>query len=169
MTNPGKNLRTYTNLNRRQAIKAGSLEVEDAPYPRPGAPGQGAGERSPGPAGAAAVEFALVLPLFLVVMFGVLEFGLLMYAKGIITQGSREGARYGVVFNVIPKTQADIQTYVNNYLQSAGFAGATVTVTIGDPLSVKVDYPYQFLALPNFIAGLIGTVNLSTETTMRME
>jgi hypothetical protein len=169
MANPGKNLRTYTNLSRRQAIEAGGLEVEDAPHPRPEAPGQRAWARFLGPAGAAAVEFALVLPLFLVLMFGVLEFGLLMYAKGIITQGSREGARYGVVYNLTPKTRADIQAYVQSYLQDAGFTGATVTVTLGDPLSVEVNYPYQFLALPAFITDLTGSLNLSAETTMRME
>ena len=129
----------------------------------------GAGRRSHGSRGAAAVELALVLPLFLVLLFGVVEFGLIMYAKGIITQASREGARYGVVYSLTPKTQADIEAQVQNYLQSAGFSGATVTATLGDPLSVKVDYPYQFMAMPAFVTGMASDLNLTAETTMRME
>jgi Flp pilus assembly protein TadG len=115
------------------------------------------------------VEFALVLPLFLILLFGVLEFGLIMYAKGIITQASREGARYGVMYSLNPHTQAEIEAYVQNYLEGVGFTGATVTATLGDPLSVKVDYSYRFMALPDFIAGFTGTLNLSADTTMRME
>jgi Flp pilus assembly protein TadG len=135
------------------------------PEPRVGRPGPGP-QSSPG---AAAVEFALVLPLFLVLMFGVVEFGLIMYAKGIITQASREGARFGVVYNLTPKTKGDIEAYVQTYLQNAGFPGATVTATLGNPLSVKVDYPYRFSVLPNFITDLAGTLNLTTDTSMRLE
>lgn len=115
------------------------------------------------------MEFALVLPLFLVLLFGVVEFGLIIYAKGIITQASREGARYGVVYCLTPKTKADIEAYVQNYLQNAGFSGATATATLGSTLSVRVDYPYRFMVLPDFIAGLAGDLNLSADTAMNME
>jgi Flp pilus assembly protein TadG len=135
-------------------------------------PGPRVGRSGPGlqaSLGAAAVEFALVLPLFLVLLFGVVEFGLIIYAKGIITQASREGARYGVVYSLTPKTKGAIEAYVQTYLQNAGFPGATVNATLGDPLSVKVDYPYRFSVLPNFITDLTGDLNLSADTTMRPE
>jgi Flp pilus assembly protein TadG len=135
------------------------------PEPRVGRPGPGPQTSS----GAAAVEFALVLPLFLVLMFGVVEFGLIMYAKGIITQASREGARFGAAYNLTPKTKGEIEAYVKTYLQNAGFPGATVTATLGDPLSVKVAYPYRFSVLPAFITNLAGTLNLTADTTMRPE
>jgi Flp pilus assembly protein TadG len=115
------------------------------------------------------VEFALVLPLFLLLLFGVVEFGLIMYAKGSIAQASREGARYGVVYSLTPKTKTDIETWVQNYLQGVGFTDATVTATLGDPLSVKVDYPYRFTVLPDFITNMVGELNLSADTIMRME
>jgi Flp pilus assembly protein TadG len=119
--------------------------------------------------GAALVEFALALPIFIVLIFGVIEFGLVMHAKGIITQASREGARYGVTYSLTPKTAADIQNYVSAYLTSVGFSGATVTVTLGDPLSVKITYPYSFMVLPDFVTGFAGDMTLNSETTMRME
>jgi Flp pilus assembly protein TadG len=141
--------------------------MSEACYPKPrvGRPGP----RPQASPGAAAVEFALVLPLFLVLLFGVVEFGLIMYAKGIITQASREGARYGVVYSLTPKTKSDIETYVQNYLQNAGFSGATVTATLGDLLDVKVNYTYHFSLLPPFIANLAGNLNLSADTAMRLE
>ncbi len=165
------------------------LTLTAARRPGPGVPGAGAvwpGPETPGllgrgssrgPAGAAAVEFALVLPLFLALLFGVVEFGLILYAKGLITQASREGARYGVVYSLTPKTAADIKAHVYQYLQGAGFADASLDEIYvdgaqgpsGSPLTVKVVYPYQFIALSNLIADLVGPVNLSAETAMRME
>jgi len=136
--------------------------------------------RRPGPSpqaspGAAAVEFALVLPLFLALLFGIVEFGLVMHAKGIITQASREGARFGVLYSLNPRSQDDIKGHVYQYLLYAGFthiAPDNITVTAADSgtaWSVKVDYPYQFTVLPDFISGLVGEITLSADTVMRRE
>lgn len=128
-----------------------------------------------GEEGGAGVEFALVGALFLMVIFGILEFGLIWYAKGIITHASREGARLGVVYRTPPQTAAQIQTQVQNYLQSLGFNNpVTVTVTgaggsTESPLSVKVDYTYTYFVLPAFVSGLGATLTLSAETVMRLE
>jgi Flp pilus assembly protein TadG len=50
--------------------------------------------------GTAAVEFALVLPLLLLVLFGTIEFGILMYDQSVITNAAREGARWGAVKSI---------------------------------------------------------------------
>ncbi len=50
--------------------------------------------------GSAAVEFALVLPLLLLVLFGTIEFGILMYDQSVITNAAREGARWGAVRSI---------------------------------------------------------------------
>ena len=52
--------------------------------------------------GASAVEFALILPLLMLILFGIIEFSLLMYNKAMITNASREGARRGIVYRVDP-------------------------------------------------------------------
>ena len=49
--------------------------------------------------GAAIVEFAIVLPLLIVLVFGIIEFGFLLYDKAMITNACREGARAGIVLN----------------------------------------------------------------------
>ena len=47
--------------------------------------------------GATIVEFALIAPLLFLLIFGIIEFSLLLFNKHIITNSSREGARAGVV------------------------------------------------------------------------
>ncbi len=49
--------------------------------------------------GAAMVELAITLPILLIVFFAIMEFGLILYDKALITNASREGARAGIVFN----------------------------------------------------------------------
>ena len=43
--------------------------------------------------GASAVEFALLLPVLMMILFGIIEFGLALYRQAILTNASREGAR----------------------------------------------------------------------------
>lgn len=125
--------------------------------------------------GAAALEFALVAPLFLILMFGVLDFGLAMYAKGLITHASQEGARYGMTYQLSPLTASDIQGHVQDYLSKAKFSQpVTITVTgaggvSGTPLAVRVDYTYHFLGLTNFLPGWADSFNLSAESVKRLE
>ena len=47
--------------------------------------------------GATVVEFALIAPLLFLLIFGIIEFGLLLFNKHIINNSSREGARAGIV------------------------------------------------------------------------
>ena len=47
--------------------------------------------------GVAAVEFALVLPLLLLILFGIINFGTLMYDQAVITNAAREGARWASI------------------------------------------------------------------------
>jgi len=133
--------------------------------------------------GAAAVEFALVLPLLLLLVFGGIEFGLLMFNKQVITNASREAARAGIVSagpsdEVIEGIARD---YCQNFVVTFDPAGLPPTVTIshpaepesGDDLTVTVTYRYEFLLLPN-LRNLFGgdaeaALDLVAATTMRYE
>lgn len=130
--------------------------------------------------GASAIEFAIVLPLFLVLVFGIIEFGVIMYDKAVITNASREGARFGILFTDKDTTDAGIATKVNEFLSATNLislgGGATHTITSlpatrprGTPLSVTITYPYDFLVIPSFIPGIPQTLSLSATTIMRME
>jgi len=66
--------------------------------------------------GAALVEFAIVLPLLLVLIFGMVEFGLVLFNKQVITNASREGARAGIVSAVSRLSHDDIVQIVEKYV-----------------------------------------------------
>ncbi|MEW6387672.1 MAG: TadE/TadG family type IV pilus assembly protein [Thermodesulfobacteriota bacterium] len=125
--------------------------------------------------GVAATEFALAAPLIIVLLFGMLEFGLAIYTKGLIANASREGARFGVIYSSPRKTQGEIQAVVQDYLERAGFTDpADINITgaqgsTGSPLSVDVNYPYNLQVLPNFVAEITGPINLKANSTMLME
>jgi hypothetical protein len=134
--------------------------------------------------GASAVEFALILPLLICVLMGIVEFGLLMYNKAVITNASREGARAGIVFSPRP-SEPDIIQVVRNYADPrvVSFGAKRVTIpdvvgptctAFGDDLIVDVSYPYEFLVFSRIISLLgsgtmSGTVTLTARTVMKCE
>ena len=147
--------------------------------------------------GGSLVEFAIVMPLLFVILFGIIEFGILLYDKAMITNASREGARAGIVFDatlrnedntinsegVKARVQDAVDAYLTNvddnvYLISFG-SGSTYSVNCsdvnlsGDPLTVTVSYRFDFLAFSGLITLLGGDLadflNLNAETVMRME
>lgn len=129
--------------------------------------------------GVAAVEFALVLPILLLIVFGIVEFGVALYDKAVITNASREGARAGVVLKSPKATASDIQNVVLNYTSSHLLTFGTqrtptITTTgqggtFGTPLTVTVSYPYRGLALGQLAAALSGQITLSATTVMNNE
>ncbi len=131
--------------------------------------------------GASAVEFALILSLLIILTFGIIEFGLLMYNKQVITNASREGARAGIVASSprLPTSQINsiVQSYCGNYLVTFGdsvspsteVSGYLPNAAFGNELEVKVTYQYNFLVLPNFIPGIPKSLNLQAVSVMRYE
>lgn len=129
--------------------------------------------------GAAAVEFAVVLPLLLFVMFGIVEMAVLFYDKAVITNASREGARAGVVLKSPKPTQSDVQTVVTNYTSSYLLTFGTQNTpsvatsgtggNFGQPLSVTVTYQYTGLAVGRMLAPITGPLTLSATTVMNNE
>jgi Flp pilus assembly protein TadG len=128
--------------------------------------------------GGAAIEAALVLPLTILLIFGMIEFGLLLYNRQIITNASREGARAGIVLSTPRLTDPEIGSVVAAYCQdrlvtfgtaagpSTSAPGAGTACVFGTDLTVRVSYDYDFLVMTNF--GF-GPVQLEAETVMRCE
>jgi len=140
--------------------------------------------------GASAVEFAIVLPLLLAFVFGIIEFGILLYNKAVITNASREGARAASLFYIkddpansikyIPATAATgdpsvekvVKDYCANHLISFGGSNIPTVTTTGQTgtspnkyRSVTVNFNYKFLVLPNILA-LIKNGNMSDPITL---
>ena len=119
--------------------------------------------------GQSLVEFALVLPGFLLLLIGVTEFGRAWMTRNILTGASREAARIAAVQG----NTASALTRANSILSSAGISGASVNIADdGAPYgtcSVTVSYPFP-VSIAGFLPGLGGTnFMLSTSTSMRKE
>jgi Flp pilus assembly protein TadG len=123
--------------------------------------------------GAAAVEFALLLPLLMVLLFGIIEFGMILYFQGVVSAASREGARHGIVVSRPTDVKDWTETYSQSFLPSPG---GTAAVTYGSsdpgtPLTVTVTYDYSYIVIANLIPGLAtdGKITLTGTTTMYYE
>lgn len=149
--------------------------------------------------GAAVVEFAVVLPVLAVILFGIIEFSVYFYEKAMITNASREGARAGIVFADPRPSDSQIEEAVDIALRedrddpSKGYllltkntpptlANANNKLTItrggtnttGDSLTVTIEYNFDFLVFSNLIQ-LIGSdyfgegIPMKAVTRMRLE
>ena len=122
--------------------------------------------------GAVAIEFAFILPVLVLMLFGIVELSLLFYNKQIITNASREGARYGIVGETSENIAGRVNEYCAGHLITFGSGTVGVTPEPNSPaagyLTVTVTYPYDFLVLGNFF-GFDDSVALTAKTVMRME
>ena len=127
--------------------------------------------------GAEVVEFALVLPVLLLLGLGICDFGMLFQRYEIVTNAAREGARAAAV-GLSPQ---QVETVVETYLEAGGLNGQPtiavdeVKIPSTPPLNgvrVTVQYPNgTFIVGP--IAQIFGssleTVTLRSASTMRVE
>ena len=125
---------------------------------------RGAGDR-----GAAAVEFALLLPLLLLIVFGLIDFGRALNAQITLTQAAREGARLDALGSyTTSQICARVVTAATglNLSCTASPPNVTVTATCPAPSSstpagtgdgvVTVTYPFTFITPVGAIARLVG-------------
>jgi Flp pilus assembly protein TadG len=128
------------------------------------------------------VEFALVAPAFLLIVVGIIQFGIALNYWLDIQRLSGQGARWAAV-NRVPGcantttlcTNPTLQQYIARQKVSGGNC-PTVAISfpapsgtgganaVGDPVKVTVTTPFKLLPVLK-----IGTLNLSADATMRME
>jgi Flp pilus assembly protein TadG len=132
--------------------------------------------------GAELIELALVLPILLLVVAGIMDFGFLFQRYEVVTNAAREGARVAVLPGYgVTQAQARVQTYLTASGLTAAAPAPTVvygTQTLPGGLvvstaTVTVQYPSQF-AFIGPIAAMIGgsgwgTVTLQASSAMRVE
>ena len=137
--------------------------------------------------GVAIVEFAFVLPLLVLLLFGTIEFSVILYDKAVLTNASREGARYGILISQdrsnVANWKSDIANIASNYsrnnlvsFRSASPPTVNVTVpsdnslpnTFPNPLTVNITYTYSYYVLFGFRSSF-NTLTLGATTTMNLE
>jgi Flp pilus assembly protein TadG len=143
--------------------------------------------------GQSLVEFAVVLPVFLLILSGILDFGFLLYSRMSVISATREGARVAVdapKTSIVPATQATLQgripglvrTRVTDAASGGLDTGALVTDVVcvdkatgtcafngsaeaGDSVKVTVHYPYH-----SIFPLLFGqTIEMSSTVQMVLE
>lgn len=131
--------------------------------------------------GAAMIEFAIILPLLLLLIFGIIEFSLFLFNKQVITNAAREGARRGVIMRAatrdVSAENVEIIARVNEFAEAhlITFGAGSLSIvplsdtretSFGTDLVVEANFLYDFLFLSTI--G-IGPINLQSVATMRME
>ncbi|MDF1542911.1 MAG: TadE/TadG family type IV pilus assembly protein [Anaerosomatales bacterium] len=109
--------------------------------------------------GASALEFALIAPVLLALLFGMIEFGFVFHAQLSVTHAAREGARLAAV----SEWDADVQTEVESRALPIEDVSAVMQADL-DSVSVTVSHLYQWKVLP-----LGNPVELMSTATMRKE
>jgi Flp pilus assembly protein TadG len=125
--------------------------------------------------GAAAVEFAVVSPVFFLLVFGMIEYGRMVMVQQVVTNAAREGTRVAVLDG---STTASVKTAAINAMAAGNVTITTSNVTVspdpptnatfGDPVSVTVTVPFNqvsWLPSPMYLGGK----SMTATTTMRRE
>ena len=144
-------------------------------------------------------EFALILPVFLILVFGIIDFGMGLRAYITVAQATREGARYGIIgnsagtftaggsgdcngstsTNIVGKVCSTMNGLDLTDLQSVTTACPDTSTTPpcnpGDAIEVSAEYRYHYItpvkSIVNVLSGgsMPNYITVSSTTTMRQE
>ena len=136
--------------------------------------------------GVAAVEFAIVLPLIVLILLGAIDVGQSIYVAQVVNEASREGARQAARFDTTSESTVrnTVISFIQNsfpsvgggdvsvdFTNSAGDAvesGNLTNVASGSPVTVQVALQYDSVRwIPGFIG--LGGRTIATTTVMRRE
>ncbi len=120
--------------------------------------------------GAAVVEMAVVTPLLLMILFGIIEFGWMFMVQETLTNAVREAARTGILQG---STHADMQARFDAAVAPTGLAGTPLDITdatVDNPIvTVRVAVPYSQVSLAGNWLGLNIDRTIGSSCSMRKE
>jgi len=118
-------------------------------------------------AGQELLEYAITLPIFLLIIFGIFDLGRVVFYASTLQNAAREGARYGIVN---PHDTANVIDRVKQ--RSLGLDPNDITVTVNwNCPTVLVDVDFYFRPVTPFIGGLLpgGDVNITLSSELQRE
>lgn len=134
--------------------------------------------------GQALVEFALLAPILLLIIVGLIEFGRAWQAYQVVTDAAREGARIAAVADPTVTTDT-VADRINRQLARSALDSASAVKTVqvngvaanpgaaatGDVIFVEIRYPYRFVFLRPFMGwtGANAQISLNAGSVMRKE
>ena len=125
------------------------------------------------------VEFALILPVFILVLVGIFDFGRAIYAYNTISNASREAVRLAIVDQNVP----NIQAKAVQRAASLGLTASNVTVGFYQPngspsvcvtpvaiaCDVQVTVTYSYRAATPILSNIVGVINMSSTSREPVE
>ncbi len=146
------------------------------------------GRRRLGDSGAAAVEFALVVPFLLILMFGIVDFGLAMFSQNMVGNAAREGARTASLGGKQDETETAAYKAMEGIIgtrptESSGIVTTCELATGGDcpgwtgingsipapsgaTVTVKITYDYKWLTPIQVFTGIGSSLSFTRQSTM---
>ena len=122
--------------------------------------------------GAAVAEFAIVAPVFFLMVVGFIEFGRALMVQQVLVNASRVGARQAITTGA---TSAQVQSAVQTYTSNLSVNGVTVTVSpnpstaaAGTAITVDTTVPFSSVSWMNS-AWFLGGKTLRASSQMRKE
>jgi Flp pilus assembly protein TadG len=120
--------------------------------------------------GQAMTEFALVLPVLALILFAVIQFGIVFNNYVTLTDATRAGARKAAVSRDDPNRDADVMAAVQNSASDLdgsklSVSPPTSTWNSGDDVTVTASYPYSI----SLLGLVVKSGRLSSTTTERVE
>jgi len=126
--------------------------------------------------GQAAVEFALVLPILLILIFGIIDFGRILYTKSALTSLSQETARHASIYYASEDDTTTQNYAINNAgtLDPDSLTGISVIFPSGEipgsDVVVTLTYEmYYITPIVNIIPGFENPFNITSSSTFRAE
>jgi Flp pilus assembly protein TadG len=123
--------------------------------------------------GAVAVEFAILLPVLLLILFGIIDFGRALNAQIALTQAAREGARLDALNqpNLVTRTQAaaaglGTAVSVNSTLPPGGYQCQPGDGSKNLDAKVQTSYSFSFITPVGAVAAMFGGSGFGSPITL---
>lgn len=124
--------------------------------------------RSADERGAAAVEFALVIPLLFFILFVIIDFGWVFNQQLALTSAAREAARHYAIHWNDEDAESEAETRAENFVEtplSFLYSSPGCTGEADDEISITVTTPITDIT--GLLAGMLGEDPLTATGTMR--
>ena len=124
-------------------------------------------------------EFALILPVFILVLVGIIDLGRAVYASSTIQNAAREAVRVGIV----DQNATVIEAEAIQHAVALGIDGADVDINFLQPdytsgtcattpdvgCIVEVEVRYAYTAATPLLGNIVGTINMSGSSRQPIE
>ena len=116
--------------------------------------------------GAVAIEFAILLPVLIAVLFGIIQYGLVLNTRQLMVYAAREAARS---YAVGESTEAEAEALVVTLINNNNLNPVVELSDDGTDVTIDVSVPMSEAAIVNALASTLMEGNIEVSITMRLE